>query len=193
MTDATTPESAPGAAPAMRARFSHFGFHVRDVARMEAFYTRVLGRTVTDRGLLGTTQLVFMSSDPEEHHQVVLASGRPEGLAFNPINQISFRAPSLEALRAMHRRLRDEPVTEVLPATHGNAISVYFRDPEGNRIEVFVDTPWYCTQPLREPIDLELDDAALLARAEAVARAMPDFVPRAQWVAAMRARMGLPA
>jgi catechol 2,3-dioxygenase len=40
-------------------------------------------------------------------------------------------------------------------ATHGNAMSIYFRDPEGNRLEVFMDTPWYCEQPLREPIDLD--------------------------------------
>ena len=31
-------------------RFSHFGFFVRDMTRMEDFYVRVLGLTVTDRG-----------------------------------------------------------------------------------------------------------------------------------------------
>ncbi len=170
-------------------RFSHFGFSVRDIARMEDFYTRVLGLVVTDRGRLGTVDLVFLSRDPEEHHQVVLASGRPAELPFNPINQLSFRVDDVDALRRFARRLVGEPVTEVLPATHGNAISVYFRDPEGNRIEVFVDTPWYCQQPLREPIDLELPDAQLLARAEAIARAMPDFMPRAEWVQRMRERM----
>ena len=66
-------------------------------------------------------------------------------------------------------------VTELLCATHGNAVSIYFRDPEGNRIEVFMDTPWYCEQPLREPIDLDRSDAEVLAQAEALARQPPEI------------------
>ena len=171
-------------------RFSHFGFFVRDVAAMEDFYTRVLGLTVTDRGLLGTMQLVFMSRDPQEHHQVVLVTGRPQDVHFNPINQISFRVADVDALRRLNRRLRAEGAADLIAVTHGNAISIYFRDPEGNRIEVFFDTPWYCRQPLREPVDLEQPDDALMAQAEAIARATPDFKPRAQWVDEVRALMG---
>jgi catechol 2,3-dioxygenase len=170
-------------------RFSHFGVHVRDIDAMEAFYSGVLGLTVTDRGDLGATKLVFMSRDPEEHHQIVLASGRPAEAGFNPINQISFRVSDVAALRGLSRRLRAASAAELVAVTHGNAISIYFRDPEGNRLEVFFDTPWYCTQPLRVPVDLEQPDAALLAQSEALARAQPDFEPRAQWIARMRARM----
>ena len=62
------------------ASFSHFGIHVTDPARMEAFYTRVLGLLVADRGdLPGGATLVFLSRDPDEHHQMVLVSGRPPG------------------------------------------------------------------------------------------------------------------
>lgn len=170
-------------------RFSHFGMYVRDLAVMERFYVEVLGLTITDRGDLGATRLVFLSRDPEEHHQLVLASGRPAEAAFNPINQISFRVADVGALRALDRRLRAAAVADRVAVTHGNAISVYFRDPEGNRLEVFFDTPWYCTQPVREPVDLELDDGALLAQSQAIARAQPDCVPRAQWVERMRALM----
>lgn len=170
-------------------RFSHFGFHVRDIGAMEAFYTGVLGLTVTDRGDLGAMKLVFMSRDPEEHHQVVLVTGRPEEAGFNPINQISFRVRDVAALRSLNRRLQAAGVADIASVTHGNAISIYFRDPEGNRLEVFFDTPWYCTQPLRVPVDLEQADDALLAQSEAIARKQPDFVPRAQWVESMRARM----
>ena len=51
------------------------------VPRMQDFYTRVLGFTVTDGGELETAEgsmtIVFLSRDPREHHQIVLASGRP--------------------------------------------------------------------------------------------------------------------
>ena len=54
--------------------FSHFGIHVTDLPLMEEFYTRVIGLVVTDRGPLrdGST-LAFLSRDPDEHHQMVLA------------------------------------------------------------------------------------------------------------------------
>ena len=171
--------------------FSHMGFYVKDIERMARFYGGAMGFTETDRGLLGTVQLVFFSRDPAEHHQVVLASGRPVDLAFSVINQMSFRVPDIATLRLMRKRVLAEPgVTEMVSATHGNAVSIYFRDPEGNRIEIFVDTPWYCEQPLREPIDLDQSDEAILARAEAIARSRPQFQSRAQWQAAMARRMG---
>ncbi len=42
--------------------------------------------------------------------------------------------------------------------SHGNSWSVYFKDPEGNRLEVFMDTPWYVQQPQREVLDFSLSD-----------------------------------
>jgi catechol 2,3-dioxygenase-like lactoylglutathione lyase family enzyme len=165
--------------------FSHMGIFVADLARMEDFYTRLLGFTATDRGELetplGRVFLVFLSRDPREHHQLVLATGRPGDLAFNPINQISFRMAEFAGLREMHRRLQAEGVKELAPVSHGNALSVYFRDPEENRIELFVDTPWYVKQPLRVPMDMSLSDAELWAWAEAQARTLPGFKPVEQW------------
>jgi catechol 2,3-dioxygenase-like lactoylglutathione lyase family enzyme len=170
------------------------GLFVSDVPRMEDFYTRVMGFAVTDRGVLetdaGPLTLVFLSRDPREHHQIVLASGRPAKLEFNAINQISFRVPDLAGLREMHRRLQGESVSHVAPISHGNALSVYFRDPEGNRVEVFLDTPWYVRQPQRLPMDMTLSDTALWAWAEAEARKQPDFQPVAEWRAQIANRMG---
>jgi len=176
--------------------FSHVGIYVCDPAAMEDFYTGLFGFTVTDRGRLetprGPVDLVFLSRDPDEHHQLVLASGRPREVAFNVINQLSFRVAGLPELRALYARVADDPrVSEIAPVTHGNAVSVYFRDPEGNRIEVFFDTPWYVTQPLREPIDLSLPDEVLMRKLEAHARSLPGFRPRAKWRAEMTRRMGL--
>jgi catechol-2,3-dioxygenase len=161
--------------------FSHMGIYVTDLARMEDFYTRLLGFTVTDRGDLGSTKLIFLSRDPKEHHQIVLASGRPGEVRFNPINQISFRMAEFAGLREMHRRLQREGMAEISPVSHGNALSVYFRDPEGNRLELFVDTPWYVQQPLRVPMDMTLPDAELWAWAEAEARKLPGFRKVEHW------------
>lgn len=172
--------------------FSHMGFYVRDLERMARFYKEVLCFTETDRGDLGAVQLVFLSRNPAEHHQVVLATGRPTDLSFSVINQISFRVPDLATLRLVRDRVVIDPdVTELLCATHGNAVSIYFRDPEGNRIEVFMDSPWYCEQPLREPIDLDQSDEDIMARAEAIARSRPRFQSRTEWQSKMAQLMGV--
>ena len=170
--------------------FSHVGFYVHDLAVMEDFYSRVLGFTVTDRGTLaGPVNLVFLSRDPNEHHQIVLANGRPPSLTFNPINQLSFRLSDLPALRYFHQVLMNEQISEIAPVTHGNAISLYFRDPENNRLELFFDTPWYCQQPCREPIDLNQSDRAILAYTEQLARTLPGFKSRAAWMEELSSRI----
>ena len=174
---------------------SHMGFFVNDMAKVEDFYTRVLEFTVTDRGTLpsprGTVSLVFLSRDPRVHHQIVLASGRPEQLPFNPINQISLEADSLATLKHFHRRFVEEGMEEIVPVTHGNAISFYARDPEGNRLEIFIDTPWYVDQPMRVPVNFDLPDDELMAEVERHARTLPGFRPRSVWQAEMAERMGL--
>lgn len=187
----TSHSLAPTLASRSSLIFSHMGFYVRDLERMARFYQDVLCFTQTDSGDLGAVQLVFLSRDPTEHHQLVLASGRPADLAFNVINQVSFRVPNLATLRAFLARIQaDGGASDVQPVTHGNAISVYLRDPEGNRLELFMDTPWYCEQPLREAVDLAQPDDVILARAETLARSRPKFQPRAQWQAEMARRMG---
>lgn len=174
--------------------FSHMGFYVRDLERMARFYKDVMCFFETDRGDLGPVQLMFLSRDPSEHHQIVLATGRPTDLAFSVINQISLRVPDLSTLREVRNRVTADPdVTDLVCATHGNAISIYFRDPEGNRLEVFMDMPWYCEQPLREPIDLDQSDDIVMAQAETLARSRPKFQSRAEWQAGMERLMGYSA
>ena len=87
-------------------------------------------------------------------------------------------------------RSQIDPSEPVLGETHGDAVSVYYRDREGNRLEVFLGTSWYCEQPLREPIELDQSDEAILAQAEAIARSRPKFQSREQWQAEMSRRMG---
>ncbi len=170
-------------------QFSHIGLYVSNLPRMARFYRQALRFTQTDAGDLGAVQLVFLSRDPREHHQLVLATGRPADAGFNVVNQISFRVPDIATLRQFHDRLLAEGASDMHPVTHGNAVSVYCRDPEGNRLELFMDTPWYCEQPLREPVDLSQSDEVILGRAEAIARRFPKFMSRAEWQAEVARRM----
>jgi hypothetical protein len=125
-----------------------------------------------------------MTRDPREHHQLVFAAGRPADLPFNIVNQMSFRVDSVATLRDMEKKLKSEPGVRILgPVSHGNALSLYFRDPEGNRVELLIDTPWHVPQPCRIPVDLSLPDTELWSYIENQARALPGFRSRSDWQA----------
>lgn len=178
----------PGKVP--HYRFSHMGLATSDLPRMERFYTEVLGFTVTDRGFALGCDLVFLSRDPADHHQVVLGTGRPASLPANTANevfgpcivQISFALPDLPSLRAFDAHLKSEyPEAEPLHANHGTAWSVYVHDPERNFLEFFVDTPWYCAQPVMEPLDLTASDEEIYRKTESLARSGREFCPINDW------------
>ncbi|MGY1781941.1 VOC family protein [Geodermatophilus sp. SYSU D01036] len=175
----------------VRPQLTHMGINVYDVDAMEAFYTGVLGLIVTDRGVGKTfkAQLVFMSSSPYSHHQVVLASGRDPGSPKTSINQISFKVEDLDQLRAMYRRVRDHGVEGLRPLNHGNSWSIYFFDPEGNNVEVYCDSPWYISQPHGDLFDPEAPTEQILAETEAVCRNDPNFMPVEQWRDKVRAQL----
>ena len=135
-------------------KFSHVGLYVHDLAKMERFYRTTLGLVITDRGELPGRELVFMSRDAEEHHQLVLASGRNGALDVKVLNQVSFR-----------------------------------KDPEGNRIEVFVNSPWYVEQPVADPLDLDLSDAEIARKTELDYQTYPGFQPRSQWQKTLKNRL----
>ena len=82
-----------------------------------------------------------------------------------------------------------EGVTKHRSITHGNAWALYVHDPEGNQIELFVDSPWYIEQPCAEPIDLDRPTKDILAESEAFCRNQPGFKPIEDWRAAMAERI----
>ena len=162
----------------VKLNFSHLGIIVHDLARMEEFYTRVLGFTVSDRGVARGAKIVFTTWDENDHHQMVLVEGRPEHMPFNHINQMSFRVGSVEELQAVHERVKGaDGVHDLYGTNHGNAWSIYFRDPEGNRLEIFCDSPWYIDQPCVQDLDLSLPADEIRARSLEFCRNSHGFRP----------------
>ena len=177
--------------------FSHMGLSVRDIAKMEDFYSRVLGFTVTDRGEAGGMKLVFLSRNPMDHHQIVLATGRPREMPANTanpqfgpsINQISFKMGSLADLRRLHAQLLEEGNDNLYPCNHGIAWSLYAHDPEGNNLEFFVDSDWYIKQPFLIPLDLSQSDAEIVAQTRAMCETSAGYEPYADWRRKVAPRM----
>jgi catechol-2,3-dioxygenase len=106
------------------------------------------------------------------------------------VNQLSFLVDGLATLKALYREVKREPGVEDLgPVSHGNALSAYFHDPEKNRIEFYLHTPWHVPQPHRISVDLTLPDAQLWAAVEKDVRATPGFKAREAWIAEMERKV----
>jgi len=169
---------------------SHLGINVKDIDRMERFYVNVFGFAVSDRGVRFNGQkVVFMTKSADDHHQLVLLEGRPVAEIFNVVNQISFGLHSLEDLRSAVPLLKANGVEDIVQIDHGNSWSIYFKDPEDNPIEVFVDTPFHTPQPCRGELDLAQSAGSILAQTEALCRSRPDFALRGEWQQAMSQRI----
>lgn len=162
---------------------SHFGIYVHDVERMVKFYTTVFGLKETDRGVGKTFKntLVFLSARPEQHHQLVIASGRPAEATFSTVMQLSFLVNGIDDLRRVRKDALALGASQMRGLNHGNALSIYFADPEGNTVEVYLDTPWYVTQPHGDPLDLDVADEQIWRETEAICRADPSFMLREAW------------
>jgi catechol 2,3-dioxygenase-like lactoylglutathione lyase family enzyme len=143
----------------------HVGLYCDDLGKMRDFYARVLGLAIADEDL--ERGICFLSARPEvEHHELALVQAREPGQKTKNVQQVSFKVQSLDDVRGFHHRLQEAGARIERTITHGIACSVYFFDPEDNRVELYYTTPYKVRQPLGETIDLDRADAELLAFAQ---------------------------
>ena len=139
----------------------HVGIYAEDLMKQRDFYTRVLGLTISDEDL-EDRGMTFLTADKDrEHHEFVLMKGRVTNDGDKVIQQISFIVPNLDDLKEFHVRLKEEGIQIDRIVSHGIAFGMYFFDPEGNRIELYVRTPYKVPQPLGDPIDLSMSNEEL--------------------------------
>ena len=102
----------------IHARLAHMGIYVHDKDKMERFYTEVLGLMITDHGEgRAGMHLTFMSGNPQNHHQMVLVTGRPDTSGFNPSSRFpswwiarrSARGAQARTGTGRHRNAAGEP------------------------------------------------------------------------------------
>jgi catechol-2,3-dioxygenase len=147
------------------AKLGHVGLHVKDLEKEKAFFRDVVGLTVTDED--PEIGMVFMSARPEEeHHEFLLCRGRNVDTEAKVVQQISFRCNSLEDVVGFYRRFKEHGVAIERTVSHGNALSVYFFDPEGNRCETYWNTGLKAKQPYGNKIDLDKPLTELLKENE---------------------------
>jgi len=146
-------------------RLGHVGLYCDDLLKMRDYYANVMGLTITDEDL--QRGICFLSADPAaEHHELALAQAKEPAQKTRNVQQISFKVGNLDDVRAFYHRLQQEGLRIDRTVTHGIACSVYFYDPEDNRVELYYTTPYNVRQPLGEVIDLNKPNEELLALAQ---------------------------
>ena len=180
----------------MQLRLSHAVLYVRDLEPMLDFYTGVLGFSVSDRGPLNPAdpegvQLTFLTQTGSDHHQLAFANVRQDDAPSNTVDHLAFRVGALSDVKEMAAKLQaDGRAQEVAPVNHGNAWSIYFRDPEGNRLEVFCDSPFHVTQPQIGGWDLAMSEDELRAATEEQFGRDTELQPMSEYRSAQKQRHG---
>ena len=147
----------------------HVGVYVRDIERSVAFYRDIIGLQVSDRSPRGG---VFMTAQDRlaEHHELLLAPGRNDDGKVNVLQQISFRCATLKDIKDFYRVFVEKNVPINRCVSHGNTVSIYAQDPDGNSVEVYwpsgVDVP----QPFGKPMDLNRSESDIRDQLNAILR-----------------------
>ena len=76
----------------MKLSWSHAVLNVKDEKKILDFYTGCMGFTVSDRGPIveNGPSIVFMSQNPDEHHQLAIVTSRQDDEPANSLNHLQF-------------------------------------------------------------------------------------------------------
>ena len=162
------PRSETAVAPA---KFAHVVFRTRQKDVMVAWWTTVLRAKVQHENPI----LAFLTYD-DEHHRIAVVqlpnlTDRPEGSV--GLEHVAYTYASLGDLLDTYERLRDQGIKPYWTINHGPTTSFYYRDPDGNQVEIQIDNfetaealnaYFHSGAFARNPIGVNFDPERLVAR-----------------------------
>jgi catechol 2,3-dioxygenase-like lactoylglutathione lyase family enzyme len=125
-------------------KLAHVVFKTPRIAEMIDWYTTVLDAVV----VFADKRIAFLTYDQEHHRIALIKVPRPLRIPgavwkvhrkFFGVDHIAFTYEGLADLIATHRRLADAGIEPVWSINHGPTTSMYYEDPDGNRIELQLD------------------------------------------------------
>ena len=123
-------------------RIGHVHLKVADLDRAIAFWRDVMGFTVTQRY---GSQAAFLSAGGYHHHIGLNTwqsrGGHPPGPGTTGLFHVALLYPDRQALARTFASVIAASVPIDGAADHGVSEAIYFRDPDGNGIEIYRDRP----------------------------------------------------
>jgi len=117
-------------------RVGHLVLNVKDLAESTRFYTDILGFEISRQTPTGT----FLTCG-KIHHDLALFQAPADALPVTGgqlgLNHFAVQVADLDALKEVYHNLKGGEVTLDHNTDHGMTSSVYFMDPDGNRVEFF--------------------------------------------------------
>ena len=134
-------------------KFAHVVFQTGQLEKMKQWYMDLLDGHVVYEG----HNLCFITYD-EEHHRVAFVQppGPLERKAPNAawVHHVAYTFASLEELFERYAELKEKGIEPTRPIQHGLTTSLYYEDPDGNRVEMQIDnfaTPDEATAYMQGP------------------------------------------
>ena len=120
-------------------KLGHVVLKVRDARRAREFYTRALGLKVAHEDY--EQGAVFLSFGVQHHDLALFQVATSEAAAVTApgLHHTAWQLGSFEELQAAHRELAAMGVAVDATIAHNVTRSVYFHDPDGNRVELYCD------------------------------------------------------
>lgn len=122
--------------------------------------------------------IAFLTYD-DEHHRIALINTpqfRAPDQDYTGVDHVAFAYGSLHDLLSTYERLKSKGIVPFWCINHGPTTSMYYRDPDGNELELQVDNYedvdeatayFYSDAFAADPIGVDFDPDALLAKLRA--------------------------
>jgi catechol 2,3-dioxygenase len=141
-------------------KLGHVALRVRDLAKAKEFYMRTLGLKVARECV--EPRVVFLSFG-QEHIELTLFDGAAETVPAtrSSLHHTAWQLGSFDELRAAYKHLKAMDVPMESTIEHNVTRSIYFYDPDGNRVELFCSMVkngfefMRTVGPSYDPLDLE--------------------------------------
>lgn len=115
----------------------HVHLKVSNLKKCEKFYTELLGFKVAER----VNRYLFLTLGKKHHDlalQEIVNAKKPTENSIG-LYHFAIETKNLKELASLYFKLRKEKI-DVSPIDHGISKALYFSDPDGNGIEIYVDT-----------------------------------------------------
>jgi catechol 2,3-dioxygenase-like lactoylglutathione lyase family enzyme len=134
----------------IRPTLHHFGVATSHLERMVEWYSKVLGMVTiysTSNALESeageSPGLAFVSNDKANHRLAIISLPQLKDDADKKghvkLQHVAFEYATIDDLLNSYTRIKELGIEPVLTTDHGVSTAFYYKDPDGNTIELFVD------------------------------------------------------